>query len=163
MDIDTSSPFSAAFDYCSGQTGERFQNPIYQITELFNGSKFRASLTDVHKFGREIAAKARERQRSKAVKAFLKSEKPGYGNLLDMLMQTLDDEKVVQDAALNFLSAGTYEPMLCDRLGWSLHRNRTGYNRAIAHVDHVSLVQEPFLRREAPQRDSIGFPEALAT
>ena len=80
MDVDASSPFSAAFDYCSGKIGERFQNPIYPVTEFFNGSSFRESLATVRSFG--------------------------YRNLLDMLVQTLKDEKLVQDAALNFLSAG---------------------------------------------------------
>ena len=62
MDIDTSSPFSHAFDYASDQVGLRFQNPLYQVTELFTGSKFRASIAKVKAFGQQIVANARQRQ-----------------------------------------------------------------------------------------------------
>lgn len=106
MDIDASSPFSAAFNYCSGKTGERFQNPVYPVTEFFNGSQFRENLATVHRFGRRIAAKARERHQLVSSKTSLDPERGSYGSLLDMLVQTLEDERLVQDAALNFLSAG---------------------------------------------------------
>ncbi|KAL9617837.1 MAG: hypothetical protein Q9160_007387 [Pyrenula sp. 1 TL-2023] len=103
---DASSPFSAAFDYCSGKTGERFQNPVYPVTELFSGSRFRENLATVRRFGRSIVAKARERHGLAPSKASMNSERGSYGSLLSMLVHTLEDEGLVQDAALNFLSAG---------------------------------------------------------
>lgn len=106
MEIDVSSPFSAAFDYCSGKTGERFQNPMYLITELINGSKFQQSLAEVHDFGCEIITKAKEQQNTIAIEDLMKFEEAKYRNLLDMLVQTLEDDNLVRDAALNFLSAG---------------------------------------------------------
>ena len=107
MDIPSTSPFTAAFEYCSEKTGERFQNPLYPLTELFTGARFRSSLAEVRRFGDKIVARAIERQQdSKSLKSENR-EQASYGRLLDAFMDALDDPQLVRDAALNFLSAGT--------------------------------------------------------
>jgi cytochrome P450 len=106
MDIDTSSPFSHAFDYASDQVGLRFQNPLYQVTELFTGSKFRASIAKVKAFGQQIVANARQRQPKLDSDDVPEDSQSTYGNLIDSLMEAFDDKSIAADAALNLLSAG---------------------------------------------------------
>ncbi|KAL9109032.1 MAG: hypothetical protein Q9227_006272 [Pyrenula ochraceoflavens] len=107
MEIPASSPFTTAFEYCSGKTGERFQNPLYYLTELLTGFRFRESLSEVRQFGEAIVAKADERQRQSHLKTSADSGKEvSYGRLLDAFLDILGERKLVQDAALNFLSAG---------------------------------------------------------
>lgn len=103
MNISASSPFSRAFDYASDQTGRRFQNPLYLITELFAGSKFRSSLAQVKKFGQEIVWNARENREERKLEA----SGSGCGSLVVSLMDAFDNDPILTaDAALNFLSAG---------------------------------------------------------
>lgn len=103
MNISASSPFSRAFDYASDQTGRRFQNPLYLITELITGSKFSSSLAEVKKFGQEIVCNARENRARQKSEAFVS----GFGSLVNSLLDAFDDDpKLTADAALNFLSAG---------------------------------------------------------
>ncbi|ERF69161.1 hypothetical protein EPUS_01118 [Endocarpon pusillum Z07020] len=103
MNISASSPFSRAFDYASDRTGRRFQNPLYLITELFVGSKFRSSLAEVKKFGREIVWNAKVNRDKRKPEASVS----GFGSLVISLMDAFDDDpNLTADAALNFLSAG---------------------------------------------------------
>jgi cytochrome P450 len=105
MDISATSPFSCAFDYASDRTGRRFQNPLYFITELVTGSKFRSSLTEVKRFGQEIVSNARARRSER--KQTKSTSEPTFGSLVDSLMDAFDDDpNLTADAALNFLSAG---------------------------------------------------------
>ncbi|PBP21902.1 Cytochrome P450 [Diplocarpon rosae] len=107
MDIHNSDPFSKAFDYASGATGERFQNPLYQITEILLGAKFRSSVRRVKAFGSEIVARAIQSRKSKANGC---QKDPTIatisGSLINSLLDSIDDEDMVADAALNYLSAG---------------------------------------------------------
>jgi cytochrome P450 len=108
MDISSSSPFSRAFDHASDQTGRRFQNPLYFVTELLTGVQFRSSLAEVKKFGQQIVSNARKRRSERLEK---QSETPSsnvdFGSLVDSLMDAFnDDPTLTADAALNFLSAG---------------------------------------------------------
>jgi cytochrome P450 len=105
MDVSASSPFSRAFDYASDQTGRRFQNPLYFITELFAGSRFRSSLAEVKEFGQEIVSNARKRRSQRGKKS--QPANSNFGSLVDSLMDAFeDDPNLTADAALNFLSAG---------------------------------------------------------
>lgn len=105
MDISASSPFSRAFDHASDQTGRRFQNPLYPITELFVGAKFRSSLAAVKKFGQQIVSSAQIRRNQ--AKGVTETSNTGYGSLVDSLMDAFhSDPTLTADAALNFLSAG---------------------------------------------------------
>lgn len=117
MEIDASSPFSKAFDHASSQIGLRFQNPLYQLTELFTGADFRSSLIEVKRFGRQIVSEARKRRARVAFESLIVNEDAsalkgddsgaaGFGSLIDSLIEALAKPTVVADAALNFLSAG---------------------------------------------------------
>lgn len=112
MEISASSPFSKAFDHASSHVGLRFQNPLYRLTELFTGDDFRSSLTEVKRFGRQIVANARKRRSRAAFESLINDESlsdasaPGYGTLIDSLIEAFADPQIVADAALNFLSAG---------------------------------------------------------
>jgi cytochrome P450 len=106
MDIESSSPFSHAFDYASDRVGLRFQNPLYRVTELFTGSKFRASTAQVKAFGQQIVTNARHRQSAPKDDGGPLDSQSAYGNLIDSLMEAFDDSSIAADAALNMLSAG---------------------------------------------------------
>ena len=107
MNFDASHPFSQAFEYASDQIGLRFQNPLYQITEFFRGSKLRSSLREVKHFGQTIVKSARKRQSQTAFKSLFTKNEPIFDTLIDSLMATFSyNPEIVADAALNFLSAG---------------------------------------------------------
>jgi cytochrome P450 len=108
MDISANSTFSRAFDYASDQTGRRFQNPLYSLSEVINGSKFRASLVEVKRFGQQIVSKAiKTRPEKDAARKESRGADPEFGSLIDSLLDALgSDPNLAADAALNFLSAG---------------------------------------------------------
>jgi hypothetical protein len=113
MDVHNSDPFSVSFDYASGKTGERFQNPLWQITEIFLGSRFRESVAKVKAFGSEIvfkAVKARQGtgQETETSDEVSKTFEGISGSLINSLLDSIDDHQMVADAALNYLSAGKY-------------------------------------------------------
>ncbi len=103
MEMHYNDEFTAAFDYASGATTERFQNPLWPLTELFFGSRLRRSLAVVKAFGREIVAKAVAGRREGAADGSLDQIS---GSLIQSLLDSIDDEQLVADAALNYLSAG---------------------------------------------------------
>jgi hypothetical protein len=106
MDIHNSDPFSKSFDYASGATGKRFQNPLWQITEIFFGEEFRDSVARVKVFGSMLVANAVEARKTE--KAVEKETSFGQvsGSLINSLLDSIDDQQMVADAALNYLSAG---------------------------------------------------------
>ena len=106
MDIDSSSPFSKAFDYSSDQVGLRFQNPFYFITEYFTGGDFQDALSEVKTFGKHIVHKAKQRRGYLAFNSLIENAEPDFGSLIDSLMESFSNPAIVADAALNFLSAG---------------------------------------------------------
>ncbi|KAL2133999.1 hypothetical protein VTI74DRAFT_1252 [Chaetomium olivicolor] len=114
MEMHADDEFSRAFDFASGATAERFQNPLWQITEIFTGSKFRKSTAIVKAFGRRIvssAVKDRKTQKSRAISDAPPADEENKldqisGSLIQSLLDTLGDEDVVADAALTYLSAG---------------------------------------------------------
>ena len=111
MEIHNSDPFSQAFDYASGATGERFQNPLWQITEVFFGRRFRKSISVVRSFGTAIISNAVKSRRGLSNNNMPPSDnlKPFHeisGSLINSLLDSIKDEQVVADAALNYLSAG---------------------------------------------------------
>ncbi|KAM3065233.1 hypothetical protein ACMFMG_010427 [Clarireedia jacksonii] len=97
--------YDATFEYASGATGERFQNPLWPVTEMIFGARFRSSIAKVKAFGAEIVANAVKSRREKN-----KSESDSLdcisGSLINSLLDSIDDHKTVADAALNYLSAG---------------------------------------------------------
>ena len=113
MDMHNTDPFSMSFDYASGVTGHRFQNPLWQVTEIFFGGQFRDSVAKIKEFGSVIVKNAMKVRQSKDY-----TSKPTFssetdvtvdsisGSLINSLLDTIDDQQMVADAALNYLSAG---------------------------------------------------------
>jgi hypothetical protein len=111
MDIHDTDQFSVSFEYASGKTGERFQNPLWPITETFLGKKFRDSVAKVKDFGSVIVrSAAQSRQTKEHHKSMLQSSSKTFegisGSLINSLLDSIDEPQVVADAALNYLSAG---------------------------------------------------------
>jgi cytochrome P450 len=109
MEMHADDPFSRSFEYASGATGERVQNPLWQITEIFVGQQLRKSITEVKRFGDRIvvsAVKARERQKLDGSEPREGAISAISGSLINSLLDSISDHKLVADAALNYLSAG---------------------------------------------------------
>jgi len=135
MEMHTSEPFTTAFDFASGATAERFQNPLWFVTEPFTAWRFRKSVAVVKAFGRKIVASAvaerhgSERSSSspdpKAVVsngADSDAEKKLdqiSGTLINSFLDSIPDHQVVADAALNYLSAG--RDTTAQALTWTFH------------------------------------------
>ncbi|KAK3316446.1 cytochrome P450 [Apodospora peruviana] len=113
MEMQADDEFAQSFDYASGGTAERFQNPLWQVTELIFGAKLRRSISIVKEFGRRIVASA-VKDREQLQKQDLASENSADSNKLDQisgsliqsLLDAIPDERMVADAALTYLSAG---------------------------------------------------------
>ncbi len=108
MDMPASLPFSKSFDFASGATGERFQNPFWKLKEFIFGAAFRKAVFDVKQFGNEIVSAAVDKRKEGASKAEAetKTENPLQNNLINSLLDHIEDRQVVADAAMNYLSAG---------------------------------------------------------
>ncbi|OIW24515.1 monooxygenase-like protein [Coniochaeta ligniaria NRRL 30616] len=132
MDMHTDDAFTTAFDHASGATALRFQNPLWPLTELITGRRFRRSVATVKSFGQKIVASAvadrHSSQRStpdpKAVSdntADTNAEKLDQisGTLIHSFLDTIPDHQVVADAALNYLSAG--RDTTAQALTWTFH------------------------------------------
>ena len=110
MDMPASLPFSKSFDFASGATGERFQNPFWRVKEYFLGGTFRKAIFEVKQFSDEIvlAAVAKRQKVSDDPKLRESGTKnPLQGNLINSLLDHIQDHQMVADAAMNYLSAGT--------------------------------------------------------
>ncbi|KLU92803.1 hypothetical protein MAPG_11766 [Magnaporthiopsis poae ATCC 64411] len=134
MEMHADDDFTVAFDYASGVTGERFQNPLYALTELVTGSRFRRSLRVIKSYGKRIVAKAVRDRRSAAS---AQSEKDALletsGSLMQSLLDSIEDETIVADAALNYLSAG--RDTVAQALTWSLYMlMRQGHQDAMERI-----------------------------
>lgn len=108
MEMHTEDDFTQAFEYASGKTAERFQNPLWFVTELITGAKLRRALRIVHQCGQRIVSKAVADRKEEAAKGAEKKNEVDAvsGSLIQSLLDTVGDEKLVADAALNYLSAG---------------------------------------------------------
>jgi hypothetical protein len=122
MEMHGDDEFALAFDYASGGTAERVQNPLWRIKEMFFGARLRRSVAIVKAFGKRIVDSAvddREKGQSAATATSGGSgthEKLDQisGSLIQSLLDSIGDREMVADAALNYLSAGVY-PFLFPR------------------------------------------------
>ena len=102
----SSLPFSKSFDFASGATGERFQNPFWRLKEYLFGARLRRAVSEVKAFGDEVVTAAvRNRKSSIALQEQGKVDAL-QSNLIDSLLDHIEDRTVVRDAAMNYLSAG---------------------------------------------------------
>lgn len=103
-------PFSKSFDFASGATGERFQNPFWKLKEFVFGTRFRRAVSEVKNFGDQIVAATVHKRETAAAAASLKRMDPLQNNLINSLLDHIQDRRVVADAAMNYLSAGMMLP-----------------------------------------------------
>lgn len=109
MDMRSGDPFSLAFEYASGATGERFQNPLWPVTEIILGGRFRSSIAKVKVFGADIVSNAVKARQEKSQGHDEQNAMDSIsGSLINSLLDSIDDHQMVADAALNYLSAGMY-------------------------------------------------------
>ncbi|KAL2256167.1 hypothetical protein VTK26DRAFT_2083 [Humicola hyalothermophila] len=115
MEMHADDEFSQCFDFASGATAERFQNPLWPFTELFTGSRFRKSVAVVKEFGRRIVTSAVQNRSRQGTKPDRNSSPTSNhdnkldqisGSLIQSLLDAIPDESAVADAALTYLSAG---------------------------------------------------------
>jgi hypothetical protein len=77
------------------------------VTEIFFGGKFRESVGRVKTFGSMIVSNAIQTRNSKERATSLDTSNGDLsGSLINSLLDSIDDHKMVADAALNYLSAG---------------------------------------------------------
>lgn len=104
--------FTLAFDYASGATAERVQNPLWPITEVVLGAKMRKSIAIVKAFGKRIVDSAVEDRGKGAKPTTANSDHEKLddisGSLIQSLLDSIGDKQMVADAALNYLSAGAH-------------------------------------------------------
>ena len=109
MDMPASLPFSKSFDFASGATAERFQNPFWKLKEFFVGAPLRRAVFDIKVFGHRIVSAAvqkRQEERGSSTYNSVKDADPLRNNLINSLLDNIDDHQMVADAAMNYLSAG---------------------------------------------------------
>ncbi|KXJ89856.1 cytochrome P450 [Microdochium bolleyi] len=119
MEMHSGDEFTAAFEHASGFTQERFQNPLWFVTEALTGTKFRQSLRSIQSVGQGIVEHALRKRHQQGIV----NDKPQNaisGSLIYSLLDTLgEDKKLVADAALNYLSAG--RDTVAQALTWTIY------------------------------------------
>lgn len=124
MEMHADDDFTVAFDYASGATTERFQNPLWFVKEHFTGSKFREALHTIRTFGYKIVDNAANSNTKKQG-----DHTPGLtpdrldevsGSLIQSLLEVFgDNREIVSDSALNYLSAG--RDTVAQALTWCIY------------------------------------------
>ena len=115
MEMHANDDFTVAFEHASGATAERFQNPLWFLTEMFTGARMRRSIATVKEYGKRIVTSAVADR--KAAEGKTQSNAPG--SLIQSLLDSIGDETLVADAALNYLSAG--RDTVAQALTWTLY------------------------------------------
>lgn len=125
MEMHADDDFTLAFEYASGATAERFQNPLWFLTEPFFGAKFRKSIATVRSFGQRIIESAvAHRQDDGEVRFYALSDTErldrASGSLIQSLLEAIGgDQRMVMDSALNYLSAG--RDTVAQALTWTMY------------------------------------------
>ncbi|KAI1758317.1 cytochrome P450 [Xylaria castorea] len=126
MEMHADDNFTMAFDHASGAVAERFQNPLWFITEIFMGSRFRKSLAVVRQFGLGIVNNAVDGHRKSTESLAQPDDADGNrldqvsGSLIQSLLTSLGSQhKLVADAALTYLTAG--RDTTAQALTWCLY------------------------------------------
>ncbi|TGJ81508.1 hypothetical protein E0Z10_g7259 [Xylaria hypoxylon] len=126
MEMHADDDFTMAFDHASGVVTERFQNPLWFITEIFTGFGFRRSLATIREFGLGIVNNAIDGDRKSTESLAQLDDADGSkldkvsGSLIQSLLASLgSQQKLVADAALTFLTAG--RDTTAQALTWCLY------------------------------------------
>ena len=154
----SSLPFSRSFDFASGATGERFQNPFWKLKEALFGIHLRKAVFEVKSFGNGIVSAAIKKRQTKngSRNRDIIKEYPPKNNLIDSLLDHIDDHQTVADAAMNYLSAGA-----CAQDFGSIDANlcfRKGYNSTIIDLDILSLNAASRCTRDDIVRVALDLP-----
>ncbi|RKF64472.1 Cytochrome P450 94A1 [Golovinomyces cichoracearum] len=120
MEIHHSDPFSRAFDYASSVTAERFQNPLWKVSEFFRAKKVRDAISEVRSYGTFIVSNVmRERESDFTYEEKIKCFGSSCGTLIDSLINETNDKRIIADAALSYLTAG--RDTTGQALSWTLY------------------------------------------
>lgn len=119
MEMHAEDDFTVAFEYASGVTAERFQNPLWFITEMFTGTKMRKALRLVKQQGECIVSSAVTDRNAKEKDLEQDKLEESSGSLIQALLDSIGDETLVADAALNYLSAG--RDTVAQALTWAIY------------------------------------------
>ncbi|KAK7753194.1 hypothetical protein SLS62_004927 [Diatrype stigma] len=125
MEMHADDDFTLAFEHASGATAERFQNPLWFLTEPFLGTKFRKSLSTIRSFGQRIVESAvnHHHEDGKTGPDPLSDNERldrASGSLIQSLLEALGgDQGMVMDSALNYLSAG--RDTVAQALTWTMY------------------------------------------
>lgn len=172
MEMHTSDPFTTAFDFASGATAERFQNPLWFLTELATGRRFRRSVETVKSFGQKIVASAvadrhGSRRSTPGDPRTLSGSDSNAAEKLDQIsgtlihsfLDTIADHQVVADAALNYLSAG--RDTTAQALTWTFHLLFRS-PEALSHIRQEALSVLASAPAKASDSSSSSNPPPLA-
>lgn len=109
-EMHTNDDFTLAFNHASSELAKRFQNPVWFVTEKITGIKLRASIRTIKACGTSFVSRA-------------KTDKSGRHHIstgfINSLSESLGDEALVADAALNFFSAG--RDTVAQALTWAFY------------------------------------------
>lgn len=160
MEMHADDEFTVAFEHASGAIAERFQNPLWFLTERAFGRRLGRSLAVVKSYGQRIVASA-VAERSEKEDACEDKLYETSGSLIRSLLDALEDQDLVADAALNFLSAG--RDTVAQALTWTFYllmRNPTVVKklRAAVHYSKDSSIRPLSPAHLTPPR----IPYALA-
>ncbi|WQF86262.1 Putative cytochrome P450 [Colletotrichum destructivum] len=166
MEMHAEDEFGLAFDDASGATAERFQNPLWFVTELFTGVRLRSSISTVKTFGRTIVSSAMADRKSrpqtkKQVPDDASKDRLDHisGSLIQSFLDSIGDEQLVADAALNYLSAG--KDTTAQALTWTFYllmKHPEVVAKIREEVDHVTEGSEITLDRAIAER---GNPSSM--
>ncbi|KAH6971199.1 cytochrome P450 [Ilyonectria sp. MPI-CAGE-AT-0026] len=118
MEMHADDDFTVAFDYVSSMIARRFQNPLWFVTEFITGWKLRRSIRTMKDFGQHLVSHALAVRNSKAMDSS-NTDHETSGDLIHALFDSLGDEKLVADSALNYLSAG--KDTVAQALTWTFY------------------------------------------
>jgi len=156
MEMHGDDDFSTAFDYASGATAERFQNPLWFVTEIFFGAKLKKAISVVKLYGDKIVASAvADRKANVAESSASGSEADKLdeisGSLIQSLLDAVGNEKMVADSALNYLSAG--RDTVAQSLTWTFYllmRNQHVTGKIRKEVQQVLAKHEDPMGSRGP-------------
>lgn len=145
MDMHGSLPFSKAFDFASGEIGERFQNPFWKLKELLLGAPLRKAVFEVKTFGSAIVSVTVQKNKHDQING-KGSGRMGIDslrtNLINSLLDNIEDHQVVADAAMNYLSAGKGLSLMT-RWSCSLTFYRPRHDCPVSDMDFIPSDAPP--------------------
>ncbi|KAI8950304.1 cytochrome P450 [Xylaria longipes] len=149
MEMHADDDFTTSFDHASGAVAERFQNPIWFITEILTGFRLRKSLAVVRQFGLGIVNNAVDGHQKSPEPLTQLDDADGKrldqvsGSLIHSLLASLGSQhKLVADAALTYLTAG--RDTTAQALTWCLYllmQNSTAIEKIRKEAQGVLKIQ----------------------